>query len=125
MIRWFRQLLSRFRQWWRRRRRSHAFAGVAYRDHTADPAPDYTAGKLVIIGPPEMAKWLRFSCPCGCGEILALNLMPNHAPRWSVEPHPDGTLTVFPSVDATTCKSHFWIRRSKIVWVDERQPARA
>jgi hypothetical protein len=43
--------------------------------------------------------------------------MRSHSPHWVCEQHDDGTLTVHPSVDATTCGSHFWIRRSVIHWV--------
>ena len=72
---------------------------------------------LVLAGSPERPKWLRFDCPCRCGEVLALNLMASHSPRWAAESHEDGTLSVRPSVDATRCGSHFWIRRSRIDWV--------
>ena len=47
----------------------------------------------------------------------ALNLMASHHPHWTTDLHDDGTLTVHPSVDATSCGSHFWIRRSQIDWV--------
>jgi hypothetical protein len=82
-----------------------------------DPARDLAAKRLVLIGTKDKPKWLRFKCPCGCGDVIALNLMTSHYPRWTVERHKDSTLTVHPSVDAKTCGSHFWIRHSHIDWV--------
>jgi len=116
-MRWIFRLLSSIAAWWRRSGRRHAFTGIARVESSIDPAVDISAGKLVLIGPEERPKWLRFACPCRCGEVLALNLMTSHRPHWSVELHEDGTMTVHPSVDAKSCGSHFWIRRSLIEWV--------
>lgn len=82
-----------------------------------DPSRGLKAGKIVVVGPENRPKWLRFDCPCGCGEVIALNLMTSHTPHWKVEVHEDGTLTVLPSIDSMRCNSHFWIRRSHIEWV--------
>jgi hypothetical protein len=116
MFSWLRRLVAAVRAWWRPRRRLSAYSGVASLDATTDPAPAVSSGRLVLVGTPERAKWLRFTCPCGCGEVLALNLMPTHHPRWTIDRHGDGTLTVSPSVDATACGSHFWIRRNRVEW---------
>lgn len=117
MLKWFASLLNCIRGWWRNRRRQHSFPVVVVVDSSNDPSSAINAGKLVLVGTAEKPKWLRFRCPCRCGDVIAINLMASHSPRWAVELHADGTLTVFPSVDSTTCKSHFWIRRSKIIWV--------
>jgi hypothetical protein len=117
MIRWFFRVLAWIWQRCRWRKRRRAFKGVIQLDSSVDPASEMAAGKLVLIGPGEKPKWLRFKCPCGCGDVIALNLMVSHYPRWSVEIHKDGTLTAMPSVDAKTCGSHFWIRRNKVDWV--------
>lgn len=117
MIHWFLDLLDDARSWLRRLRRRRRFNGVVSLDSGADPASALRAHDLVLVGPEEKPKWLRFACPCRCGEVLGLNLMPSHSPRWTVEVHPDGTVTVNPSVDATKCGSHFWIRKSRIDWV--------
>lgn len=62
-------------------------------------------------------RWLHMLCPCGCREVLSVNLMTSHRPYWSILWHSDGTLTVAPSIDKTVgCKSHFFIQRSRIVW---------
>jgi hypothetical protein len=117
-MRYLRALFRSIRQWWRNRKRRHRFAGFIHLESSVDPALELKAGKLVLIGPKEKPKWLRLKCPCGCGDIIALNLMASHYPRWFVEIHEDGTLTANPSVDAKICGSHFWICRNRIKWVN-------
>ncbi|WP_420865900.1 DUF6527 family protein [Alicyclobacillus hesperidum] len=65
-------------------------------------------------------KWLKFSCPCGCGAIHSLPLMSNRRPHWQVTYENNGTISVYPSVDvaAPGCGAHFWIKRSKVVWAE-------
>jgi hypothetical protein len=113
----FRRIPSKIRSWWRAWRRQSRFSGVAYIDPTDDPTSALRQQKLVLVGDRDRAKWLRFSCPCQCGATLALNLMQRHVPHWTVDHHDDGTLSVFPSVDATECGSHFWIRHGRVDWV--------
>ena len=117
MRRLFFWLFDPIRRWWRTRKRRKVFAGAVHLESSVDPSTELKAGKLVLIGPKQKPKWLRFKCPCGCGDVIALNLMASHYPRWSVETHENGTLSAMPSVDAKTCGSHFWIRRNKIRWV--------
>jgi hypothetical protein len=112
-----RPVLNALRSWWRARRRHTRFGGVVRVDARIDPDHALRARRLVLIGDPERPKWLRFLCPCGCGEELALNLMASHAPRWCVSVAPDGCLSVWPSVDVRTCGSHFWIERNRVRWV--------
>lgn len=104
-------------RWFRPPRRRHAFSGVVFVEQTNDYASEIRRHRLVLIGAPEKPKWLRFACPCSCGEELALNLMTSKRPCWTVQLHDDGTLTVHPSVDSTTCGAHFWIRKNRIQWV--------
>lgn len=117
MFRWVGQLWRWFSSKFRRDRRGRDFAGVAWVGPGEDPGPEIKRRKLVLIGTPVKPKWLRFACPCHCGAVIALNLMKGHWPSWSIEPHGDGTLTLHPSVDVTSCGSHFWVRRSRIQWV--------
>lgn len=56
-------------------------------------------------------------CPCGCGNILHLNLNPDDRPCWKVTQHTDGTSTLHPSVNRMKgCKSHFWFRQGHVDW---------
>lgn len=54
-------------------------------------------------------------CACGCGEKVVLPLAPDH---WQL--YYDGEVTLSPSIGnyQYTCKSHYFIRNSKVVWVD-------
>ena len=64
-------------------------------------------------------------CPCGCGEQVVTPIKgdwPGSKTRpdcWGFTEHEDGTVTLSPSIGNFQfgCKSHYFIRRNKIVWV--------
>lgn len=65
----------------------------------------------------ENDRWLHMMCPCGCGDVISVNLMKSISPSWGLIYNEDSTFTLSPSIDKTTgCKSHFFIRNSKIQW---------
>lgn len=65
-------------------------------------------------------RWLHMQCPCGCGDLLSLNLMTSQRPYWTLKWHSDGTVSVIPSVHKITgCRSHFFIIRSSIIWAGD------
>ena len=74
-------------------------------------------GNIFVVGVKENYKWLKFKCPCGCGALISLNLMKSHFPRWTIKEFNKKNLTITPSVISTTCGSHFWIRKNKVIWV--------
>ena len=53
-------------------------------------------------------------CACGCGEKVILPLAPEH---WQL--HYDGYITLSPSIGnyQYKCKSHYFIRNGKVIWV--------
>jgi hypothetical protein len=56
-------------------------------------------------------------CPCGCNENIMLNLMDDADPCWKLESN-ESNFSITPSIWRTkNCKSHFWLRNRKIVWV--------
>lgn len=56
-------------------------------------------------------------CPCGCGDLIQLCVLPETSPSWAVTTHRDGTVTLSPSVWRTTgCRSHFFVRYGRIHW---------
>lgn len=56
-------------------------------------------------------------CPCGCGQVLYLNLLEEERPCWRVRSSARAWTTVSPSIwRKTGCKSHFWLREGKIYW---------
>lgn len=60
-------------------------------------------------------------CPCGCNEILHMNLIPDERPCWQITKHRDQTVSLYPSVwRQKGCKSHFWFQRGYVIWCNER-----
>ena len=56
-------------------------------------------------------------CPCGCKQILHMNLLPDERPCWGVTTHSDGSASLHPSVwRKVGCKSHFWFRHGRVKW---------
>jgi len=56
-------------------------------------------------------------CPCGCGEVIELNLLKQARPCWSVQEHSDRTVSIVPSVwRKKGCRSHFVVRHGRIDW---------
>jgi Family of unknown function (DUF6527) len=56
-------------------------------------------------------------CPCGCGRVLQMNLLPDERPCWRLIEHSDGTSSLHPSVwRKKDCGSHFWFRRGRVEW---------
>lgn len=51
-------------------------------------------------------------CPCGCGAIISLNLIPNVRPCWKIRLN-----NITPSINRNIgCKSHFSIAGGKVEW---------
>lgn len=71
---------------------------------------------LAIAEASGRRKWALLQCPCGCREILAVNLMRTHRPFWTVSIDAQGNASVYPSIDSTTCGAHFWLRNGIIIW---------
>lgn len=112
MLKRFWQLIS---EWWRN------LWNTPYKVMVFASRPDAAKavqGKKVIalIGTDGVYKWAMFRCPCGCGETLALNLMRSHSPHWRVTQHLNGTFSLAPSVDSTTCGAHFLVKNSRVIW---------
>lgn len=56
-------------------------------------------------------------CPCGCGRVLHMNLLPDERPCWRVTRHEDGSASLHPSVwRKKDCGSHFWFKRGQVKW---------
>ncbi len=56
-------------------------------------------------------------CPCGCGETLHMNLIPDDRPLWKLIQHQNGTIGLQPSVwRKKGCQSHFWLINGRVHW---------
>ena len=71
---------------------------------------------LYLIGENGILWHAVLICPCGCGEMIHLNLLEDDEPCWRVELSSSG-VSVRPSVWRTTgCRSHFIIRNGRVIW---------
>jgi hypothetical protein len=72
---------------------------------------------LYIVEEDGFQEQAAMTCPCGCEQILHMNLLTDERPCWQVTRHDDGTATLHPSVwRQKGCNSHFWLRRGRIHW---------
>jgi hypothetical protein len=80
----------------------------------AEAKQQLKAGVLVLVIPNERPKSLKFLCPCGCGEIVSVNLMPGNERAWTLDIKPKRGISLWPSVWLTSgCQSHFILRNNK------------
>jgi len=72
---------------------------------------------LYIVQEDGFIEQAAMICPCGCGRVLQMNLLPDERPCWRLTRHKDGTATLYPSVwRKKDCGVHFWFRRGRIQW---------
>jgi hypothetical protein len=66
--------------------------------------------------------WMAaFNCPCECGEIIKLNLLPEAYPRWKIIINNKKQLSIYPSIwRIKGCKSHFIIKKGNVVWIYDK-----
>jgi Family of unknown function (DUF6527) len=91
---------------------------TAYRGERVDDLPDVLKPFTVYLAGDEGHLWAAaMVCPCGCGERIELNLLSQARPCWTAQRHPNGTVTLMPSVwRQKGCKSHFFVRNGRIDW---------
>jgi hypothetical protein len=86
--------------------------------YVADPPEIVLNYTIYIIGHKEYPWLIVFKCPCGCGALVQLNLLKEATPCWSFEVSKKGKIDILPSVwRKQSCRSHFFVRKSKIYWV--------
>ncbi len=74
--------------------------------------------EIAFVKDGDQLKWAALICPCGCGEIIAVNLMRSHNPTWQAHFERDDSVSFRPSlwVSEDRCGSHFIIRRGRVEW---------
>ena len=92
-----------------RGRDSHVFSMlVRVASQSQSLAETVRLGTLVLVGTGSTPKRLQFLCPCGCGEVVSLNLLRDAGPAWRLEIDEESRVSVWPSVRRQSgCKSHF------------------
>lgn len=92
-------------------------------EHVAEDAPETPSDRVLYIVTEDGNPWsAAMLCPCGCGEILHMNLLPDERPIWSLSVHADGTSTLYPSVNRMKgCRAHFWFRKGRVYWCSDQR----
>jgi len=58
---------------------------------------------LYIVQEDDYTEQAAMICPCGCKQILHMNMLSDERPCWSLREHPDGFHSLHPSI---------WIRKA-------------
>jgi len=116
--RWVTDVLAEFWRWLHapvRRRRGLVQAVVS-----EGGLPSNLKPKILYVVKEEGVAWqAALICPCGCGDQLDLNLLPDERPCWQVRIGVGGVASLHPSVRRTEgCKSHFFLREGRIIWAE-------
>jgi hypothetical protein len=109
-MKWLLDLWEKFKQWL-----SQPISRKAIR---VTELPDQLSPMLVyIVGEGGYLWYASMVCPCGCKEVLYMNLGPEEQPKWQVTEHTDGNVTLHPSIRRVRgCKSHFFLRKGVVKW---------
>lgn len=80
--------------------------------------PDKLLKKILYIARDNNEEWLAaMKCPCGCEEVMYLNLISDTKPCWKVSINKNNYPTLKPSVwRQKNCKSHFFLIDGFIKW---------
>ena len=79
---------------------------------------DLHSDEIILVGSTKNLKWAILKCPCGCQEVIHVNLMKSHHPHWHIKRERGGTISLTPSlwVDNSRCGSHFFIWHNRVIW---------
>lgn len=109
---WFSNWLAVAREWLAPGRKVFVQVG--------DTLPAKMPKQDLILLKDDGEDWsVGFRCPCGCGDVIELLLLPDVTPRWDIQIDQHGRPTLSPSVwRRTGCRSHFWLRDGRVIWVN-------
>ena len=97
-----------------------SFAGQErpYAKQYVSDMPDNMKDRTIYIAGEGQYKWfVAMKCPCGCGETIQLSLEQDSSPRWQLSEHPDGAISLHPSIWRNKrCLAHFWFKHSAVEW---------
>lgn len=86
--------------------------------HADDSLPPVMPRRDVVVAREGDENWAAgLSCPCGCGDVLELMLIPEARPRWRLTVDPKNRPSLYPSVWRDgRCGAHFWLRDGRVRW---------
>jgi hypothetical protein len=81
------------------------------------------ARAVYVLGEGPHKWFVAMVCPCGCQETVQVSLLLDARPRWHLTEHPNGTISLEPSVwRKVGCRSHFFLRCGLIQWCGTTPP---
>jgi hypothetical protein len=90
-----------------------SFRSVDADDIPDDPEP----GLLYLVGDSGRYWIAAMRCPCGCSDVLEMNLLPDAKPVWHFQNGRGNRPTLHPSVwRRDGCRAHFFLRDGRIRW---------
>lgn len=114
MIGWINNIIARLSSWWR--------GDIKVTRGLGDTLPSAIPPGRLMHMVDNGENWsVGFNCPCGCGDIIELLLLPDVDPHWTLTVDNINRPTLQPSVwKRTGCKSHFWLRQGRVIWAEAR-----
>jgi hypothetical protein len=108
---WLKHTAERIAAWWR--------ADLRVIEINGDQLPTNIRRHCVVHVVDHGSEWSAgLICPCGCGDTIELLLLPSVTPHWTLTLDQLSRPTLMPSIWRTTgCRSHFWVRSGRVVWV--------
>lgn len=99
---------------------------VPLRTVKVEELPDILDQKSIyVVGEGSYLWFVAMVCPCGCKAMLNMSLMPDDRPKWNIEEHNDGTITLQPSIlRIKGCCSHFFLRKGKVEWCEPKHQSK-
>lgn len=90
-----------------------------YKYNYVEDVPDELKSDLLYIISNDNFQWqIVMLCPCGCKKILHMPLIKEGHAKWKYEIDKRNRISLHPSVNRIVgCKSHFFVRKGKIIWV--------
>ncbi len=88
--------------------------GVVFSDEVPINFLNHT---IYLIGEKSAPWQAAFYCPCGCRELIQLNLLEDVKPGWRIYFDKRNRISISPSVRRTVgCRSHFFISNGNVDW---------
>ncbi len=80
---------------------------------------DLKKDTIYWVGEPRYKWVIMLVCPCGCGDTIHLNLLPECEHQWTIKVRKK-MVTISPSINRRhSCGSHFSIIRGRLEWFNE------
>jgi hypothetical protein len=96
---------------------SKLFGASYYYEFLSEVPTKIPRRAILIISEGHNPDLIVFKCPCDCGDDIYLNILNDAKPRWDFKIK-HGLLNLTPSIwRKSGCKSHFFIRESRVIWV--------